>query len=608
MKNCLCYLFFFLLLTSSVIPVFSQGADSLYRKYVASNQLENLIQRDTMSIRDYATYAIYRINEGAPNSQALLDSLELLVGNANWPKAYGISMRAQARYFDRKGDMDRAMSYYNLAIDSLRKTGPDYRDLSTALIGSGFVLLNTGLYPEALKTLREGYQFARLSGYLKNQLQCLNFFGDYYYYSAFGQEQFDSALYYYTLTDSVLLANNQKGYYKADNDLGLADVYRRLNKPSLSEQYFQSALEEAEKNQYYGVIYALYVDKAEIFEEKGQYKKALELQLEAYEYVQASGWIEFISRADMHLYTTYKSLGEHEKALHYYEKHIAAQDSMNKEDATARYADLEAKYEIKEAEDEIIRLQNINLQQTRDYLFWVALIGLLLTLFISWLNWRLRKKNAELNKKNQEILLAQLRGQNLERKRMAVELHDNLNTKIAAIRWQLEAISPSVNEKTQSILTKTLELVNDVYGDVRLISHNLMPEKVEALGLIIALETLLSQLEQNNKIKFHLIVNTGPEFDFGSLTYPIYNIIMEMINNILKHADADNGWISISEEGNKILLTVSDDGIGFDIDQMTNGYGIRNITSRLENIRGKWNIESAPGKGTKFFMEIPKLD
>ncbi|MEM6803987.1 MAG: ATP-binding protein, partial [Bacteroidota bacterium] len=81
----------------------------------------------------------------------------------------------------------------------------------------------------------------------------------------------------------------------------------------------------------------------------------------------------------------------------------------------------------------------------------------------------------------------------------------------------------------------------------------------------------------------------------------------EMINNILKHAEADNGWISISEEDQKVLLTVSDDGKGFDIDQMSNGYGIRNITSRMENIRGKWNIESAPGKGTKFFMEIPLI-
>ena len=191
---------------------------------------------------------------------------------------------------------------------------------------------------------------------------------------------------------------------------------------------------------------------------------------------------------------------------------------------------------------------------------------------------------------------------------MAVELHDNLNTKIAAIRWQLEAVVPSVGEKPKGILDTTLLLIDDVYEDVRLISHNLMPEKVEAIGLVAALQSMLAQLKQNNKTSFQLLVNTGPDFDFGSLSYHIYNIIMEMINNILKHADADHGWISISEEGDKILLTVSDDGVGFEVGEMTDGYGIRNITSRLESINGKWNIESAPGKGTQFFIEIPKLD
>ncbi|MEM6767693.1 MAG: ATP-binding protein, partial [Bacteroidota bacterium] len=104
-----------------------------------------------------------------------------------------------------------------------------------------------------------------------------------------------------------------------------------------------------------------------------------------------------------------------------------------------------------------------------------------------------------------------------------------------------------------------------------------------------------------------LVVNTQPGFNFGSLSYHIYNIILEIINNILKHAEAENGWISISEDEEIILITVSDDGKGFDINETYNGYGIRNITSRLENIKGKWNIESAEGEGTKFFMEIPRL-
>lgn len=595
-----------LLIASSYLS--AQGAANLYQKYVKSQQLENSTDRDTNVIQHYAAYVVYQINDGVPAAAEMLDTLVSLTASSDWPRAYGIQKRVEARYYERQGDMDHGLQLYNQAIDTLRNAGPSYQDLSTALIGSGFVLLNSQLHEEAFKTLQEGYQYAKSSGHLNNQLLTLNFFGDFYYYSAFRQENFDSALFYYQATENLIDTSGTWGYYKSDNDLGLANVNRRLGREELSEMYFQRSLKEAEQYQNYGVIYALYVDKAEIYEEAGDFNKALELKLEAYEYVQASGWVEFIARADMQFYYTYKSLGDFENALMHYERYIAAQDTMKKQEATARYAELEAKYESKEKEDEIIRLQNKNLQQSRDFLLGLAAIGGLLLGFISWLNWRLRNQNKELERKNKEILLAQLRGQNLERKRMAVELHDNLNTKIAAIRWQLEAVHPSVNEKAQTILNSTLKLVNDVYGDVRLISHNLMPEKVEALGLVPALKELLFQLKQNNKINFNLVVKTPPDFQFGSLTYHIYNIIMEMINNILKHADAENGWISLSKDDNKILLTVSDDGRGFDIGEMTNGFGIRNITSRLENINGKWNIESSPGKGTKFYIEIPQLD
>lgn len=602
------YFSLLLLLCIASSCLYSQGADELYQQYLKSRAQKNTAAQDTQIIKDYAAYVVYQINDGVASAENMLDTLAHFTSNSRWSRSLGIQKRVEARYYERQGDMDRGLQLYNQAIDTLRNAGPSYQDLSTALIGSGFVLLNSQLHDEAFKTLQEGYQYAQSSGHLNNQLLTLNFFGDFYYYSAFRQENFDSALYYYQATEQLIDTLGTWGYYKSDNDLGLANVYRRLGKQELSEMYFQRSLKEAEQYKNYGVIYALYVDKAEIYEEQGDFNKALELKLEAYEYVQASGWVEFIARADLQFYYTYKSLGNYENALMHYERYIAAQDSMKKQEATARYAELEAKYESKEKEDEIIRLQNKNLQQSRDFLLGLAGLGGLLLGFISWLNWRLRNKNKELERKNKEILLAQLRGQNLERKRMAVELHDNLNTKIAAIRWQLEAVNPSVNEKAQNILNSTLKLVNDVYGDVRLISHNLMPEKVEALGLVPALKELLFQLKQNNKINFSLVVNTPPDFQFGSLTYHIYNIIMEMINNILKHAEAENGWISLSKDDSKILLTVSDDGKGFEIGEMTNGFGIRNITSRLENINGKWNIESSPGKGTKFYIEIPQLD
>lgn|GEM_PF-1695999 len=608
MNNTARYLIGFVILLLGLHQGKAQGWVGLYQKYQESQRLESILERDSQSVRSYAAYTIYRINDRDQVSEQLLDTLAILVEASAWPKAAGLLLNAKGRYFDVQGNMDQALKFYYEAIDTLREAGPTYQDLSTVLIGAGFVLLNTQHHEEAFTTIQEGYFYAKQSGHLKNQLLSLDFFGDYYYYSAFRQEKFDSALAYYLKADAFIDEFRFDSYFRSDNDHGLANVYLRLGKKELSAFHFNKSLLEAEKSGNYGVIYALYFDKAEVLDEQNKHKEALQLKKEAYEYAQASNWIEFLARADWQLYHTYRSLEDYENALIHYEKYIVAQDSMKKGQASARYAELEAQLESKKKEEEITRLQNINLQQTRDFFFWIILIGGLLLGLISLLNLRLRRKNSELEQKNKEVLLAQLKGQNLERKRMAVELHDNLNTKIAAIRWQLEAVVPSIGEKPKGILDKTLLLIDDVYEDVRLISHNLMPEKVEAIGLIAALQSLLAQLKQNNKTSFQLLVNTGPDFDFGSLSYHIYNIIMEMINNILKHADADNGWISISEEGDKILLTVSDDGVGFEVGEMTDGYGIRNITSRLESVNGKWNIESAPGKGTQFFIEIPKLD
>ena len=587
--------------------LFSQGADSLFNLYQQAQSLEPPLHRDTFSIERYAAYAIWQLNDMDENSESIVDTLFQMTTLSSWPRAQGIYLHVLALFHDKAGNMDEALKNYNLAIDTLRVAGPTSPYLAVALRGAGFVLLNTGLYSESLKTLKEAYKVAKVSGDVKSQWVTLNFFGDYYYYSAFGQEQIDSALHYYLRTDTLMKIHNLGSYYHSDNDLGLANVYRKLGKDSLSEWHFNRSLKLAEEAQNYGVIYALYVDKAEVVEKEGRLLDALNLKLEAYEYVQKSGWIEFIARADKHLYDSYKALGDFESALFFYEKYNQAQDSMRKDAAAARYQELEAKYESERKEQQITQLEKDQLEQWRNFLLILSVFAAVLIGIVVWNNLKLTKANRILEKKNKEIMLAQLKGQNLERRRMATELHDNLNTKIAAIRWQLEAVVPSAGEKVQKILNKTLNLVNDIYGDVRLISHNLMPEKVEALGLIQTLENLIGQLKQNNKVNFHLVVNTKPDFDFGSLTYPLYNIIFEMINNILKHAEAENGWISISEENNSILITVSDDGKGFDIDQMSNGYGIRNITSRLENIKGKWNIESSPGRGTQFFMEIPKI-
>ncbi|MEM6768893.1 MAG: tetratricopeptide repeat protein, partial [Bacteroidota bacterium] len=374
MKYILIHILLVVSIALSNCLLYSQGADSLYRKFLATSKSGDIPGRDTSTVKDYAAYAIWQINDRVKYVPAILDSMEGYSSQSSWPKSYGINMRVKARSYEVQGDMDQSLYYYNLAVDSLRNAGPPYDDLSTSLIGSGFILLHSGLYEEAFQTFQEANAFALQSGAIRNQLQMLDFFGDYYYYSAFGQQKFDSASKYYLLAREFIVEHGFYGYFESDNYHGLANVYRRLGQKDSAEKYFQKCLTLAEEAKNYGVIYSLYLDKAETLEEKKKFKEALELKKEAYKYVQASGFIEFIARADHQLYLTYKAVGDYANALNYYEKYNLAQDSMKKEAAAGRYAELEAKYNAKEKEDEIIRLQNENLQQARDYLFWILII------------------------------------------------------------------------------------------------------------------------------------------------------------------------------------------------------------------------------------------
>ena len=84
--------------------------------------------------------------------------------------------------------------------------------------------------------------------------------------------------------------------------------------------------------------------------------------------------------------------------------------------------------------------------------------------------------------------------------------------------------------------------------------------------------------------------------------------MFEMVNNIMKHSEADNAWISLDRNDlGDLKISISDDGKGFDVDQMRGGYGLKNIISRVENLHGDYKIESAPSKGTKIYIEIPHL-
>ena len=158
-------------------------------------------------------------------------------------------------------------------------------------------------------------------------------------------------------------------------------------------------------------------------------------------------------------------------------------------------------------------------------------------------------------------------------------------------------------------MEQTADLLNQAVGNVRRISKDLMPSTLDEFGLIIALDEFSEKLTAYTGIPIFFRKNNIQNQIFPKQIELIYyRIVQELINNSLKHAKPTKINIDIELQNKHLILTVLDDGLGFDMSQVMsnpkNGIGIRNIQSRLSLVNGKVNYETAKGKGTKIMVDV----
>jgi signal transduction histidine kinase/tetratricopeptide (TPR) repeat protein len=197
--------------------------------------------------------------------------------------------------------------------------------------------------------------------------------------------------------------------------------------------------------------------------------------------------------------------------------------------------------------------------------------------------------NKELVLKNFEITEALFKGQTLERKRVAAELHDNLGSTLSALKWRLEALdSDNLNEKEKEIYLSIKSMMSNAYDDVRNISHNLLPAEFETKGLTGALEKYICDLNENGKIKFTFKTEGDLAQMDKKVALELYSISLELITNILKHSGATKATISILKSKTSLILLVEDNGHK---NKITNpngsALGLQNLRNRAELINSK---------------------
>jgi signal transduction histidine kinase len=208
-----------------------------------------------------------------------------------------------------------------------------------------------------------------------------------------------------------------------------------------------------------------------------------------------------------------------------------------------------------------------------------------------------------LQSQNKEISEALVRGQKLERKRVAADLHDSLGGTLSAIRWTLSSFNPEgLTHKEQQVYESLVEMTNEAHQRVRFLSHNLLPEDLEKDGLSVSLEKLMEKLNRSNKTVFNaqIILNERLE---RQTEFELYSICLELINNIIKHAIATEAHLKLYCKGTYIYLEIFDNGIGIQ-EYTQEGKGLKNIQERISSLKGTWQIESTD-KGTYASAQVP---
>jgi len=208
--------------------------------------------------------------------------------------------------------------------------------------------------------------------------------------------------------------------------------------------------------------------------------------------------------------------------------------------------------------------------------------------------------------KNQRIR-ALFEGQEIERKRIAKEMHDSIGQMLAIVKLSI-SILPDLTKKEQIKKIDNIDnLLGSVIEDVRRIYEDLFPRVLQEFGLRITLENLCDQIQDitNIKTNFEFV---GKEKDIEDyLANSIYRIAQEAINNIIKYADATEIRIRLSFFTNKLELTIEDNGKGFDISDHDNmkSHGLINMKERSEVLNGVFEIQTEQKKGTKINVNIP---
>jgi two-component system NarL family sensor kinase len=324
------------------------------------------------------------------------------------------------------------------------------------------------------------------------------------------------------------------------------------------------------------------------------------------------------------------------QAFSYLKELTAIKDSVSAQASGKAIAEIENKYQAAQKEKTIIALQkdkevqalvlsqktsSIKHKSVLNYLLFSVLLLVLLAAFAGFRNLRHRQQLAkqqqllqeqkirELEKDKQLVAVdSMLKGQEEERSRLAKDLHDGLGGMLSGVKFSLMNMKTDlvINHENVVMFERSLDMLDTSIQELRRVAHNMMPEALVKFGLDEALKDYCDNIN-NAKIVQVKYQSFGMDRRLDTNTEIIvYRIVQELFANIFKHAKATEVIVQLLKEGNRLSVTVEDNGRGFNVKDLeqNKGAGWANIRSRVDYLKGKLDLHSEAGSGTSVSIEI----
>lgn len=411
----------------------------------------------------------------------------------------------------------------------------------------------------------------------------------------------DSLNKYFSLAFQVLKTNPQLKYKKVVYIINKAIFLSQIGKNEESKKLCREGIELAKEGGYNEYLAFLYNNFAYRFMFEARYDSSKFFFDKAYDLSKELENLDLESEVLDSYSDYYSRIGDYKNSLKYSKLYIEKSNELREHKKLKETRFLSAVYENEKKENAILKQQN-EINKLWIYVI-IALVFLVVVMAISIYfrqRWALSKSKLETTKKTKklEIAEAKIQGQDAERDRLGMDLHDGIVADLSALKMRIQSYFKENDE-----FTTVNHSLNTIIQNLRGLSHRMRPASLEEYGLVPSIQNLVYTVNQSNNFKVDFYCDFDDRLS-QNIEVSIYFLIYELVNNATKYSSGDTIDIQLYRDKELINLSVEDNGGGFNPENKNAGQGLKNIRDRLAQLGGNLVIDSHDD-ATAFIINIP---